>query len=147
MSEVLDILNEDLSSVDTSLPALPLLNKGDYVFEVKKCERIESNKTPGNFAINIGLSLTQPATSPTGETVPAGAYVWDRINLQPSGGLTKEMIQKSLKAFRQACTGNAEGAFGDPAQYIGSHVTARIKIRPAKDGYDESNAVSYYKTN
>lgn len=144
MSDILDILNEDLSGTDLSMPLLP---KSDQVLTIKSCEQVESKSKPGNYMIKVGLATVNPVTAVTGDTIPAGAYIFDQISLTPTENYTKDQIKKRLKSLRQAATGDDKGGFGDPAQYVGMTVTARVKIQEADGNFPAKNAIAYYKTN
>lgn len=143
MSEILDILNDNLEDVDLSMPLIP---KSDQVLDVKSCEKVENKSKPGNYLIRIGLATTQPSTSVKGETIPVGTYVFDQISLTPTELYSEDQIRKRLKQFRMACIGAQGGGFGDPAQYVGSTLTARVKIQDAQGDWPAKNAIAYYKT-
>ena len=63
------------------------------------------------------LSRRSPLRRPTrAKSKPAGFKVKDFINLTPTGGLTEEMVQQSIKLLKVAAGGGTTGSFGDPSQ-------------------------------
>ena len=147
MSEsVLDILNQDNSDVDLSMPLLP---KGDFTFIVKKVEQVETKpkegRAPGQL-VKITLATQEPATSVKGEVIPPGTYVFDQISLTPTEKYSKDAIVKRCESFRQAVLGKTKGAFYPLDQFEGKVLKARVKVKDADGNYPAANAVAFYHT-
>lgn len=142
MSEsVLDLLNNDNSDVDLSMPLLP---KGDYDLIVKKVEQVKAKS--GNDMVKITLATKDEARSVKGEIIPPNTYVFDQIVLTPSEKLTKESIIKRCESFRQGVLGKTKSAFFPLDQYEGKVVKTRVKVQDADGDFPAKNAVSFYHT-
>lgn len=132
------ILQENLDDVSTTDPLFP---KGDVEAEVVKVFSAPTKK--GGSMVKIELKTVGPHTAVTGDPIPTGRRIFDQIVTTPVGGLTKEMIQRSLKRFQAACGGT--GAFFPLEQYVGSRVTVKLGMKKPSDEYpDEANEVKGY---
>ena len=124
--------------------SLPLLPKDEYVFHVTKVTLIE-NKEKGSQLIRINMKTTQDTKDALGkQTLKAGFPQFDQISLTPTDNYTLEMIQRRLKQFRAAVTGDkSNAAFFPLQQYEGQAVKVNVGISPAKDGFEEKNNYRY----
>lgn len=105
---------------------------GTYNMVVTAAEMKET-KT-GNQRLAVTFNVTD------GEF--AGRKVFDGYNMsgteqavQIGRGQVKSLLKAANKDF------NISG----PEELIGIEISAAVKIQPAKDGYDESNKISYFK--
>jgi len=143
-----NILNEDLGGVDISFPVLPL---DEYVCTIKEMvktwpKRIpEGARLPGSeHMCNILLTTTTPAVSTSGDPVPAGFPIRDRLMLRPTEKMTVASIKRGLATFRAAVLGTQSGAFDPVSQYIGKNVRVKVKPVAAEGDYPARNEVKAY---
>lgn len=141
MPDETDILNVDLTSVDTSYP---LLAAGVYPFTVAKCEYGKTKDGTGNL-VKIQLKLNVAAKDIKGAPVNVGFTINDQISVTPSEKYTTDMITRALKKFREGVVGKAPGPFAPIDQYVGQTVVANISIEEDKNGkYEPRNRVKAY---
>lgn len=133
-----ELLYNDLAGVSETMP---MLAPNEYAFKVASCTLEKGTK---GQLIKITLKTRDATRSITGELLPAGYPVYDIISLTPTEAYTKDAIQRRLKVFRKAVTGEDGGAFGIPSQYQNQTVRATTKIMPAKDVYTEKVVVARY---
>src|SRR5690349_9460346 len=143
MDEQQSSIPEILTNKNEAPLALPLLPKDDYVLKVKEVKLVQGNK---GQLIKITLNTTQDVRDVLGkQTLKAGFPVFDQISLTPTENYPQENIQRRLKQFRAAVTGDKSNApFFPLQQYEGGTVRASLKIQEAKDGFEEKNSVSKY---
>lgn len=97
-SKMNDPLNEDLMSLDTSMP---LVDPGIYDLKVEKVE-IKLTEKDSAPMLKLELSTTAPAKGTKGETLAAGVRVFDNIMLQPTGKATADMVARRVAMLLQA---------------------------------------------
>ncbi len=137
-----DILTNDTANYRSAMPLLP---KDDYTLKVKSVELVESKKHGPNTLVKIKLATTEDTRSADGkETLKAGYPIFDQISLVPTDDYPRESIERKVKQFRHAVTGQPSGGFYPLEQYNGGTVKAAVNIQAAKDGFDEKNNVSRY---
>lgn len=71
-----------------------------------------------------------------------GRKMWDRLNLQNPNQQAVEIAQRSLS---QICHAVGVLQVNDSAELHDKPMVARVKVRPARGQYPESNEVSQYK--
>lgn len=140
-SDIPDILTNDVANYSSAMPLLPM---DSYTLKVKKVELAKSAK--GGQLVKIKLETTEPHTAANGkENIKAGWPIFDQISLETSDNYPRESIERRIKTFRKAATGQDSGAFFPLSQYEGATVRAKVKIQAAKDGFDERNAIGSYE--
>lgn len=144
MTDPLNILNEDLTTVDTSRP---LLAKASIDLQVASL-KLEPNKAGTGQNINIMFKTVNPERSTSQETINPGFPVFHTMSVTPTEKFTPDMIKKNLRLFQVACDGeSAAGKFGDGQQYVGKTLTAIVGIREDASGsYPPSNTISRFVT-
>ena len=138
-----EMLNADLTSVETSYPIIPA---GVYNYTVSEM-KIEPTKDKNGDVVLIKLRLAQNAKDVKGRDVYPGLIITDRISLAPTEKYTSDMIRQRLKSFQRACftADSCPTAFAPLEQYIGKSVTVRVKIESDPKGvYDDSNRIARY---
>lgn len=143
MSENVNLLDNDLTSVD---PSYPLLPAGAYTMKVAD---IKIDKTKDNLGdmVVIKLQLDQQAKDVKGRTVFPGLVVTDRISLQTTPKYDVEQIQKRLKAFQLAFYSPSEcpPKFAPVDQYLKRNLVVKLRVESDETGqYDDSNRVAKY---
>lgn len=132
-----DPLNEDLMSLETSMPLLESPN--NYDLKVEKVEVKASGK--GAAMLHLELSTTAPANSMpdhTGKvsTLQPGVRVFDNIMLEATGKATMDMVKRSVAALLQAAVipglGSIAAVRSTPNLLQGA--VLRCKVGYEKDG-------------
>lgn len=137
---MIPILSTDLSNVDVSRP---LIDQTQTDFTISGVEVKQSDKDPSQYSLVITLVTNYTTKSTKAQELKPGFKIIDRILLTPTGGMTQEMVEQSLKKFMLAC-GRTSGAFGDPASYVSTVVTAKVLVEEDKTGkYDAQNRLRY----
>jgi len=141
-SDIPTILTNDTANYRSSLPLLP---KDDYTLKVKEVKYTTSEK--GSKLVKIQLTTCEDHYDVTGkELIKAGFPIFDQISLTETENYPELNIQRRLKQFRMAATGEKAGSFFPLQQYSGCTVKATLKVQEAKDGFDERNAIARYIT-
>lgn len=135
----IDILGQDLSSTDTDFPALEA-GTVDCVISDCKVEAQKAPKTGQNLMIKLKTAM--PWKTTTGVMKPPGFPIRDIVGLTPSENYNPK---QRLAAIREAVLGDKNGAFGDPAQYIGKPVTVRIKVESSEEFGNQTKVASYVR--
>lgn len=135
-SEIID-LGFDVNEADVKRP---VLKGGTYAFTLA---RVWKDKTKaGAPQLAIMHRLTQPAQATDGKDISPGFTITQRYLMEPTGGLTKEMIENRFKQIHFAAAGEGKVNTGS---WVGKTVMCRVNIREPHDGYDESNEIASYK--
>src|SRR4029079_9377551 len=119
-------LSMDLASVDVSRPILAPGIQGFRITDMK----VEVNEKGNTFLVTSMQTLCE-AKSTKGVTLTPGYKVTDRLMLNESGARDQDMILQGLKRIMLA-TGRKDGTFGDPAQYVGAEVQAKVFVEVDK---------------
>jgi hypothetical protein len=121
-------LDLDLSSVDLSRPLI-----GGK--QTKRCRignvTLEQQQGRGRNLV-VPLTLEEPATDTNGKTVNPGFVVTDRILVDPTGGLTQEMINEKLARLQVAALKLDRPQKFAPADLIGREVLVTFNTRADK---------------
>lgn len=91
------LLDEDLSSIDTSFP---IVKEGIYDLELMTVEEVSTKDQQGSM-VKIKFALTEDAQGVSGDVVNKGYPIFHQIVVTPKGGLTMEMVKKSLASVLQ----------------------------------------------
>ncbi len=140
-NEIID-LDFDMKDVDLSRP---VLKDGTYDSTIA-FTRTQKTKN-GHPQMLIGHRLAEVAENTKGEQVKPGFTLIQRVLMQPTGDLTKKMIDERLGAIHFAATGSKEGK-PNTGQWLGKTVRIRVKLREPSvnkvtgEEYPESNEVS-----
>jgi hypothetical protein len=142
-TNLLDVLSRDLTAVDLEPP---LFKDGqNVVFEVKGITASDNKK--GNPQLVVDLVTVNPEPHSKGGQFPAGKKYTHRIQLgltSKDGKDISSLVDRRLKEFRLGATGNGNGAFGDPNQYVGCRLTAVMSIRPPSEGFGKQNDIARF---
>jgi len=141
MSNALEILSMDLASVDVSRPvavAGPALMRIDEM----KIEPVKDD--PNTQMLVIVLSNAYDLKDRKGEVLAPGRLkLTENLLLGEKGKWTKESTLAGLKRIKLS-VGEKDGAFGDPASYLGKIASVRLSIEVDKDGrYEDKNRVNF----
>jgi hypothetical protein len=138
MSE--DLLDTDVSNIDTSYPRL---NPSTYDLMVDSIERVENNAHTGHN-LKVALKTTSDAISTTGDPIPAGYVLNHNISLVKT---PKYDPNKSLATFMKAAklTGSPKAFAENPVIASGKTITARVGIQKATEQYNESNKINSFE--
>lgn len=117
MSESIELsnLDIDLSGVDLSRPLLPRQTLRCRIGEVK----LEKQENRGRNLV-VPLTLEENGTDTNGRTVNVGFVVIDRILVDPTGGLTQEMINERLARLQVAAL-----KLDKPGRFVAGDLTGR----------------------
>ena len=139
------LLNEDLTGTDTSYP---VLQAGVYDFVISDL-KLEATKKGNGSMLNIKLKTVIPATTSTGVVKAPGFVVSDGIFIPDPAKTEKpetvQMAKQRIAQLKEAVTGDKAGAFGNPAQYIGRPVTARLKVEADEQFGDRNRVVAFVR--
>lgn len=145
MNEVPSIdsmLNADLTGVDTSFP---VLEAGIVPVVIAKCYQGQSKekKTPGLF---FEFTTVAPQKTTTGHMRPPGFLLRDTVWFTPpkNEGEQPRALQQ-LAQIKEAVFGTKEGAFGDPAMYVGKPVTLRLAVEASEEFGNQNRVKAYVK--
>jgi len=135
----------DLTKIDTKYP---ILQSGQLLpFEITEV-KVDDNKNKDGKLLIIDLKLDAPALDKEGKEVQPGFKNKSRIGLTPSGGRDQNMIVRDICILLDAIYGEAGRKAIDLSTFdfnniVGSKLTCRTFINPAKDGFDESTGLKF----
>ena len=133
-SEIID-LGFDANEADLKYP---ILRNGTYLMKVKTVKSKTSEK--GHKMIVVQFALAQPGVKDAdGKDVAPGFVITQNYLVNPTGGLTKDMIERRFKQLHFATAG--EGRVNTSA-WVGKTLSAQVKLTEAKDGYDARNEIA-----
>lgn len=137
----IDILNQDLSSVDTSRPLLAAGNVELTVAEMK----VEPNKKQTGQNLNIVFKTVNSERSVKGETIAPGFPVFHTVSLTPTEKYTPESIQRSIKSLLEGLYGHANcpKTFGTTDDHLSKTCTAKLIVEES-DQYPPSNRINRF---
>jgi hypothetical protein len=142
---ILDILTEDLSGIDTNIP---VLREGLYDLAIVKVTR-DPSKDGTKENLNIQLKTTETASSTAGQIVQAGWSIFDCISISPTERYTIDQIKRNVAAFVQASGCRTV----EPVdQFTGKIVRAKVAAVPERKDpktgqvYPPRNEVKAYTT-
>jgi hypothetical protein len=135
MSETVELsnLDIDLTGVDLSRPLLPRQTLRARIGEVK----LEKQENRGRNLI-IPLTLEEPGQDTAGRTVNPGFVVTDRILVDPTGGLTQEMINERLARLQVAALKLDRPGRFNAADLVGKEVLVTFDVRADKTDASKS---------
>lgn len=138
-----DILNEDLSGVDTTLP---LIVEGIYDLAVFKLSK-DPSKDGTKENLNIVLHTTETANTTTRDTVQKGFPLFHVISLTPTEKYTVEQIKRKLAEFTQAV---GVPSINPMESIVGRVVRTKVIVEPERTNketgqtYDARNSVKMF---
>jgi hypothetical protein len=137
-----DPMDLNVSDIDTSFPRI-IANV--YELEIETAECVD-NKAGTGQNLKVGMKTTAPATSTTGETLPAGVKLTSNISLTPTEKYSKQSIAKAVASLAQSAsmTGTPREILSNPMNLVGKLVTAKVGIQKETDEYPESNTVKAF---
>ena len=142
-TSAVDLLTEDLSGVDTSLP---MIVEGIYdlkVFAIKQ----EPSKDGAKENIAIVLHTTEVANTTTRDTVQPGFPVFHNISLTPTEKYSVEQIKRKTAEFVQAAGVRSIKPFEN---LLGKLVRTKVIVEPERTDpktgkfYDARNSVKLF---
>ena len=125
-------LNFDATQVSPESQFNPVPN-GDYPVVITDSEMKTTNDGTGQY-LQLTLEIIEGHYK--------GRKVWDRLNLVNKNTTAVEIAQRALS---QICHAVQVLKVDDSAQLHGKPLVAKLAVRPASGGYDESNDVKEYK--
>lgn len=134
----MSLLNENLSDTDASMP---LLKAGTYELEIADCKEETSSNGKPLLSMRLKTLGDNPAADDK-STIHKGYTVFHRVSLTPTD---KYNPKKSLKLIRLSAGLDGNSAFGNPADYVGKVVKAKVKINPG--GTNEATGQTYEPRN
>lgn len=93
----LDILTEDLSGVDTSMPLIR-----DELYEVKLASLKVGKTKAGKGSLNLRFDTLNETKDIEGKHVNSGYPLFHQVTLTPSEKYTKDQIKKAVAQIAQA---------------------------------------------
>lgn len=138
-SEIID-LGFDVSEADV---ARPVLKPGRYP-AIISFARQEQSRKQGLPTLAVGYRLTVATKTIDNKEVGANFTIVQRILMQPTGGLTQQMINDRLKRIHFAAAGPGRVT---TAAWIGKPVDVRVTMREPHldketgEEYDASNDI------
>lgn len=142
----IDILNADLTSVDTDRQ---VLQKGIVDLTISDA-KLEQTKKGTGVMLWLTFKTAIPYPNLKGVTKAPGFQFRDSIFIPTGDGHkpeTIEMCKTKLAQLKEAAFGTKEGAFGTPDQYIGRTVTARITVDSSEEYGDQNRVSAFVKRN
>ena len=141
-------LDEDLGSVDTSMPVI----KGGLTVELEVTSVSEEpNKDNSGNNLVIKTRTVKELPSTKGPMINAGFPLTKYISLTPVEGRAdkkdyrKEDIRKNLAQFLEAVEGK-KGVLNPTERFKGMHVLAKITVSPGNSQFpNESNSLSFVR--
>lgn len=139
-SEIID-LGFDVTEADV---ARPVLRSGNYDATIAFVRR-ENSRNKNLPTLVVGYKLLKPTVDVNGKEVNKGFTLVQRILMQPTGGLTEEMIKRRIQQIHFAAAGPGKVTTG---AWLEKPVTIRVNVREAHkdeqtgEEYDASNDVS-----
>jgi hypothetical protein len=134
MDNIAPPLDQDLNSIDTSMP---LLEDGVYDLQINKVEKGQSASKVD--MLKLDYMTTAPAKSRKQDNLGAGIHVFDQCMLAPSGKSDWNMVLRNVASITQAA--GLPGTFGDftNGDYVGLQGrTIRVKIGFEPEGTDKN---------
>jgi hypothetical protein len=138
-SEPTNLLGEDLTGVDTSMP---LVAPGLYTLEVVKLEQA-TNKRGDGVNLNMHLKTTEETTSTTGEPIGAGYPIYHTLSQTPTERFTPQMIKKRNASLLESLQGSVEGSLLPLDRFDGRRFLAKIGIEESSN-YPAKNVVKTF---
>ena len=144
----MDILDEDLANVDTSMPVI----RGGIIhnFEIANCERMQNRAGTGEN-IRITLKTTEELQTTKGDMLSAGFPIYKYLSLTERVGTpgkkdwTVDDIKKGLAQWMEATYGTKR-AVAPLEEHIGQRVKCKVTVTKATDEFpNEGNALTFIK--
>jgi hypothetical protein len=136
-SEIIDF-GFDATEADI---ARPVMQNGVYDADVSFV-RSEKTKNTQMQQLVMGFRLTQEAKDTNGKPINPGFTVIHRFLVEPTGGLTKQMIEDRLKRYQVGIAGPGRVS---TANWVGKSVRIKVTIREART--DEKTGNTYEASN
>ena len=121
----------DASQIDPSA-ALAVIPAGRYVGQIVDSEMRPTRNGLGQYLYLEMQILQGPCT---------GRKLFDRLNLVNSNRGTVEIAHRVLAAI---CHATGKLQLSDSVELHGIPMLLDVKVRPAKDGWGESNSIQYH---
>lgn len=125
----------DANAVEPNEPRGGVLPPGDYTFEIVEAE-IKPTKAGNGTNLAFSLAVIDPAEF-------AKRRVFENLCIVHAKPQVQEIAQAQLSSL---CRALGIAQLKDTDELLGRIVRARVKVRPAANGYDESNAVVAYES-
>ena len=136
-SNEIDILDTDVSSINTDFP---ILAPGLQAIVVDACEKVR-NKADSGDNLKITVKTLHPAVTKEGEAVAPGFKLTTNVSLTPTEAYTSDMVKKAVATVLKSCGLASLG--GNPANLVGKTGTINVTVKPAKGEYPEGNNVRF----
>lgn len=123
----------------TKVEIAPIIEPGLY--EVK-CTKHELKPTKaGKQRLALQFTTTTPAKNTKGNIVPAGVILYDGVNLEPTGGLTEDMIARQLKSLALCFAGECPAEFDTD---LIDQRTGFVQVKIENGDRGEQNVIARY---
>lgn len=126
-------LDFDTAAAEPAEATLKPIPKGAYECLVKK---IEMKPTKDDTGRRMIVSLKVLSGEHKGYPLMCGLNI---VNKNPTA---QEIARRQLAALLEACGMKGER---DMSKIVGEEVIAHVTVRPARDGYDESNDIRTFE--
>lgn len=133
MTGNLSSLNFDANTVDTSGNDFDPIPNGEYPVMAVASEMRPTKAGTGQY-LQLELEVMDGPYK--------GRKVWDRLNLDNPN---EKAVQIAKAQFAALCTAVGVPTPQDSSQLHNRPVIAKVRVSPARDGYDASNDVKGYK--
>jgi hypothetical protein len=136
MANIKELLGQAFDSAavepQTAFEPLPA---GMYTLEVAEADVADTKKGDGKL-----LKLKQTVIDPVEY---ANRVVFSNITLRNPNAQAEEIGARQLSGL---CRAAGIGTLQDSDELVGKIVRAKLKVQPAKDGYEASNVVAAYES-
>ena len=107
---------------------------GVYTAQIAACEQKKTKDGTGSY-LNFQYKILGPAKF-------ANRVVFDIMNVVNKSEIAQKIGRESLRFLMVAC---GLDNVADTDEFIGQMLMIKVKIKPAKDGYEAGNSVSGYE--
>jgi hypothetical protein len=123
-----DLIDFDPEAVEPA-DDFELLPEGDYVVVILAAElKPTKDETGKRLALEIAVS----------EGDYAGRKMWPGLNVTNKNATAQKIGRQEYAALAAAC---GDPSARDPRSFVGKEVVAKVKISPARNGYEARNDV------
>lgn len=131
-------LDFDSSAVEPVSMGFEPLSPGWYTMRIVDTE-VRPSKSGGGDYLKVEFDILGSVHGNTGK----GRKHWENFNLWNSNEKAQQIARGQFSALCRAC--GKVGLVRDSSELHGKTFDAKLRIVPAKDGYEAKNSVSEYK--
>lgn len=145
MSNVMELLSMDLSSVDVSRP-VAIAGPTVFVLREATIEPVKDDPNTQQLVCQFDNKFAlKDSKDPGVSHEPGKIKVTSRLILGEKGKWTVDSTKQELKKMLISCK-SPDASFGDPSKYIGRDFDVRLGIELDDTGkYDPKNSIRFIK--